>query len=167
MSPTPRIPTNYPRVCPRLFVPDADAAIAFYVGVFAATEPARCGLRAGADGAPRGRGPVPAVPPIEQAGRDSATEPHIRLRFVPSRNRYLRPARHPEERRRVADLARATPCSSDSPWCRYVMQVDVPAAACRGPDPFAQRSTCHHAMNGKWFPHAQVTPLVFSKRQGR
>lgn len=38
MSPTPRIPTNYPRVCPRLFVPDADAAIAFYVGVFAATE---------------------------------------------------------------------------------------------------------------------------------
>jgi PhnB protein len=38
MSPTPRIPDNYPRVCPRLFVTDADAAIAFYVDVLDAVE---------------------------------------------------------------------------------------------------------------------------------
>jgi PhnB protein len=38
MNPTPRIPENYPRVCPRLFVADADAAIAFYVDVLGATE---------------------------------------------------------------------------------------------------------------------------------
>ena len=38
MNPTPRIPENYRRVCPRLFVADADAAIAFSVDVLGATE---------------------------------------------------------------------------------------------------------------------------------
>jgi len=38
VSPTRPIPTNYPRVCPRLFVPDADAAISLHVDVLDAVE---------------------------------------------------------------------------------------------------------------------------------